>query len=69
MKAKEIRKLNDTDMEKKLLELKAKQRDLRVRSARGELKVPQEKQKIKREIARILTILGEKKINGRKKAH
>lgn len=69
MKAKEIRKLNDTDMEKKLLELKAKQRDLRVGSARGELKVPQEKQKIKREIARILTILGEKKINGRKKAH
>ena len=59
MKAEELRKLNKTDLQKKLFDFRKKQRDLRFSKARGELKNPLEKQHVKKDIARILTILRE----------
>lgn len=59
-KASELKKHDQKDLEKKLEELRKKQRELRFGKARGELKNPMEKRQVKREIARILTVLREK---------
>lgn len=61
MKAEELRKLNEVDLQKKLADLRKKQRELRFGKAKGEVKNPLGKQHTKREIARILTIMGENK--------
>ena len=55
-KASELKKHDKKELEKKIEELRKKQRELRFGKARGELKNPMEK----REIARILTVLREK---------
>ena len=60
MKAEEIRKMNDVDLEKKLSDLNKKKRELRFGKARGELKNPLEKRWVKRDIARIKTIIRER---------
>jgi ribosomal protein L29 len=60
MKADEVRKLHETDIEKKLADLRHKQKELRFGKARGELKNPLEKRQVKRGIARFLTILRER---------
>lgn len=59
-KASELKKHDKKDLEKKLEELRKKQRELRFGKARGEIKNPMEKRQVKREIARILTVLREK---------
>ena len=61
MKAEELRNLNKVDLDKKLADLKKKQRDLRFNKARGELKNPLEKRVVKRDIARVLTVMKENK--------
>lgn len=60
MKAQELRKLDDPELKKKLADLIKQQRDLRFNKARGELKNPLLKRIVKRDIARILTIMKEK---------
>ncbi|MFC1496221.1 50S ribosomal protein L29 [Candidatus Margulisiibacteriota bacterium] len=64
MKAAEIRKMNQADLDKELEKLHKKQKDLRFGKAKGELKNPLEKRQVKRDIARILTICREQK-NGK----
>ncbi|OGC03681.1 50S ribosomal protein L29 [candidate division WOR-1 bacterium RIFOXYA12_FULL_43_27] len=59
-KASELKKHDKKELEKKIEELRKKQRELRFGKARGELKNPMEKRQVKREIARILTVLREK---------
>ena len=60
MKAEDVRKMNEVDLEKKLSDLVKKMRELRFGKARGELKNPLEKRWVKRDIARIRTIIRER---------
>jgi len=61
MKPHEIREMTIEEIEKYLRELKDKYFDLRAQKVMGSLTNPMEIRKTKREIARVLTILNEKK--------
>ncbi len=61
MKSYELRGMTTEELERYLYELKDKYFDLRIQKAIGSLTNPMEIRKTKREIARILTILNEKK--------
>jgi len=61
MKPHEIREMTIEEIEKYLRELKDKYFDLRIQKVMGSLTNPMEIRKTKREIARVLTILNEKK--------
>uniref|UniRef100_A0A7V4EDJ1 Large ribosomal subunit protein uL29 n=1 Tax=candidate division WOR-3 bacterium TaxID=2052148 RepID=A0A7V4EDJ1_UNCW3 len=61
MKPHEIREMSIEEIERYLKELKDKYFDLRMQKVIGSLKNPMEIRKTKREIARVLTILNEKK--------
>ena len=61
MKTKELRQLNIADLNKKLTELRDKTRELRFSIANNQLSHIRDLRKAKHDIARILTILNEKR--------
>lgn len=61
MKAHELREMTIEELERYLYELKDKYFDLRMQKTIGSLTNPMEIRKTKREIAKTLTILNEKK--------
>jgi len=61
MKAKELRQLSNKELTQKLFELKKKLQELRSHLAMGKLKNPHQIKATKKDIARILTILNERK--------
>ena len=61
MKIAELRKLEIKDLNKKFAELRNKSRELRFSIANNQLKNVRELRVIKKDIAKILTVLNEKK--------
>ncbi len=60
LKASEIRKLSREEIEKKIKDSKHELLDLRMKAATGTLEKPSKMATIKKDIARMLTILKEK---------
>ena len=60
MKAAEIRELNSAELNEKLSDLKAELFNLRFQHAINQLDNPVRIKEVKRDIARVLTVLGEK---------
>ena len=63
MKAKEVRALSDTELEQKLSELKEELFNLRFQLATGQLDNPSRIKMVRRDIARVKTIMREKELN------
>ena len=61
LKAKDLKEQASQELETKLMELRQKYMELRFNHASGTLKNPHDLQIIRRDIARLLTIIGEKK--------
>ena len=61
MKAKELRQLSNKELEEKLKEAKKNLQELRFKLSLGKLKNPHQIKLTKKAIARILTILNERK--------
>jgi len=61
MKAKEIRSMTESEIESKLAELQDKFFKQRIQKALGQAENPQKLSQTKKDIARLLTILAEKK--------
>jgi large subunit ribosomal protein L29 len=55
-----IKDLNKEELGKKLSELRLQHKDLRFQKARGELKNPLKLREIRRDVARIMTVINEK---------
>ena len=68
MKAKELRELSDQQLRAKLEELKAEQFNLRFQRAVGQLANPMRIRQVRKDIARILTILRERELQARRAA-
>ena len=66
MKAKEIRQLSVEELDNKLLELKAELFNLRFQLATGQLDNPMRVKAVRKDIARIQTILREQELGIRK---
>ena len=64
MKANEVRKLSSADLEKKLLELKKDLFHLRLQHATKQLENPVRINEVKRDIARVKTIIREQQLAG-----
>ena len=64
MKAEDVRELDNTELEHRLGELKQEQFRLRFRSATMELENPRVLREIRRDIARINTIMREREMAG-----
>jgi large subunit ribosomal protein L29 len=60
MKAKELRELNDEELERKLTDTRQELFNLRFQSVTGALENTARIERVKRDIARILTIRGER---------
>ncbi len=67
MKAVELRKSNDQDLNKKLTELKEELFNLRFQLAVNQLENPMRIRAVKRDIARVKTILRERELSGNAK--
>lgn len=67
MKAEDVRELSDAELDHRLGELKLEQFRLRFRSATMELENPRLLRTIRRDIARIKTILRERRPDGRRR--
>lgn len=59
---KEIREMSDTEIEKKLRDTRESHLNLRIRKQTGQVEHPHEFKELRREIARLETILREKKL-------
>ena len=59
MKASEIRKMSTDEINKKIVELKAELFDLRMRQATGNLDKPHKLNVLRKDIARLKTVLNE----------
>lgn len=68
MKAKEIRKLSDQELNNKLVSLKEELFNLRFQAATGQIENMSSIGKIKQDIARVKTIITERKLNLNKEA-
>lgn len=68
MKASEIRKLNDSDLNAKLSDLKEELFNLRFQSATGQLDNPMRIREVKKDIARVKTIATERELGIREEA-
>ncbi|EGL38625.1 ribosomal protein L29 [Parvimonas sp. oral taxon 110 str. F0139] len=68
MKIKEIRQMNDSDLQAKLKDLKVELFNLRFQLATGQLENPMRIGGIKRDIARVKTIIRERELNAGKEA-
>ena len=55
-----IRELGKEELKRKLSELRLQHKDLRFQKARGELKNPLKLREIRRDVARVLTVINEK---------
>ena len=64
MKANEVRKLSSADLEKKLTELKKDLFQLRLQHAINQLENPVRINEVKRDIARVKTIIREQQLAG-----
>ena len=64
MKANEVRKLSSADLEKKLTELKKDLFHLRLQHATNQLENPVRINEVKRDIARVKTIIREQQLAG-----
>lgn len=64
MKASETRGMTLDQLADKLAELKREQFNLRVQQATGQLEKPSRRRQVRRDIARIQTIIGEKQAPG-----
>jgi large subunit ribosomal protein L29 len=64
MKASETRGMTLDQLTDKLAELKREQFNLRVQQATGQLENPSRRRQVRRDIARVQTILGEKQAPG-----
>ena len=64
MKANEVRKLSSADLEKKLTELKKDRFQLRLQHATNQLENPVRINEVKRDIARVKTIIREQQLAG-----
>ncbi len=62
LKAETLRANSSDELKAKLVELKKEQFNLRFRQASGELESPARMKSVRREIARIKTVLGEQNI-------
>ncbi len=62
MKMKELKKLENKDLNEKLAELRNKTRELRFSIANNQLKAVRQLRDVKKTIAKILTILNQKRI-------
>lgn len=63
MKASELREKSATDLNKELLDLKREQFNLRILKGTGQLPKPNALQKVRRDIARVKTVIQEKGSN------
>ncbi|MGE5341595.1 MAG: 50S ribosomal protein L29 [Candidatus Omnitrophota bacterium] len=61
MKAKDIRSMNQSEVETKLAEFQDKYFKQRIQKSLGQAENPQKTKQTKKDIARLLTILSEKK--------
>ena len=68
MKAVEIRKLSESELNKKLLDLQSELFNLRFQMATGQLENPAAIGNVKKDIARVKTIQTERKLNINKEA-
>ena len=68
MKANEIRKMSSEDLNKKVNELKNELFNLRLRLATGQLDNPSSIKSVKRDIARVKTIIRERELEVGKEA-
>ncbi|MFP4068768.1 MAG: 50S ribosomal protein L29 [Verrucomicrobiota bacterium] len=62
MNTKDIRELSEAELEKKLRDTRDTHVDLRMRKQTGQVEHPHEFKQLRREIARLETILSEKKL-------
>jgi large subunit ribosomal protein L29 len=62
MKNKDIRELSENEIEKKIRDSRDASVDLRMRKQTGQVEQPHEIKELRREIARLETILKEKKL-------
>jgi large subunit ribosomal protein L29 len=60
MKAADLRKMNDEELRKELVELRREQFNLRMQRATGQLGTPGRFREVRRDIARIETVMVEK---------
>lgn len=63
MKAKEIRSLSSSELEKRLAELKEELFNLRFQLATGQLDNPMRIREVRKDIARVKTIMRERELN------
>jgi len=63
----ELRKLTDADLNKKITESKKELFDLRLKISNGTLEKPSRVNELRKDIARMKTILNERKSNGGEK--
>lgn len=68
MKIKEIRQMNDNDLQVKLKDLKVELFNLRFQLATGQLENPMRIGGIRKDIARVKTIIRERELNHGKEA-
>lgn len=66
-KLKELRALSDEELTKKIKESKKELFDLRLKISTGTLEKPSKVEELRKDIARMKTILNERKINGGEK--
>ena len=64
MKAKEIKNLSDEELSTKLSDLKTELFNLRFRHASGQLENPMQINLVKKDIARVNTVIRERQIKG-----
>lgn len=67
MKPQDLRKKSKEELERMLLEYREKSRQLRFNLASGKVKNVKEARKIKKDIARILTVLNEHSLKEKKR--
>ncbi|MBQ9535273.1 MAG: 50S ribosomal protein L29 [Clostridia bacterium] len=65
MKAKEVRELNDTQLGEKLVELKKDLFNLRLQHATNQLDNPIKIREVKRDIAKVKTVIRERELAAR----
>ena len=64
MDIKEIRKLSDADLKKKIVETKEELFTKRMQQANGTLERPLELRKLRRDVAKMKTVLREREMDG-----
>lgn len=63
MKATELRKQSESQLQQELLQLRKEQFNLRMQAASGQLPRPHQFTQVRRNIARLKTVLGEMRAN------